>query len=322
MDVCSDVNGYLNEARKFLKEKNIVGFIENVSFAKYLAKDDEELLVEVLIEQSDGLYKLAEYEHTYEMIEDLLNNRTVKDVKTRLELLRKKGIMLCKFGVFEEAINIFNQLIEEEHVKFKIMGLGNLAWAYMVLYQKNKDKSNITKAREYCKQALVLLETYNDTKLYKEILNNHGNTFWYSNEFEEALEVFLEIYKLDNNDLNALNSIATTFVSLGEGANAKIYLDQAEKLALKEDNNYAMANITLIHGRIADQIYEDTLKAKDYYLVAFDQFSKTNAFLEMCTCLDNMLDLDAKINKESINILRERLQDGLSKGFQKKLINL
>lgn len=311
-----DVKEYLDEARTKIDKKDVVGFTENISIAKYLVRDDEELLTEVLLEQSEGFYKLAEYKKAMEVIEELLNQETIKDTEIKLELLRKKGIILGKRGKYEEAIQIFEQLVDEEFLKFKIVGLGNLAGMYMLMYIKNKEKSYISKAQEHCKEALILFDNFVDNKLYKQININLGTSYWHNEEYEEALEVFLKTYEIDENDPTILNNIATTYVNLKEGEFAEEYLEKAETLAMKQENSYAIANSNLIRGRLAYMVYDDTFKAKDYFLVAFDQFGKINGYIEMCDCLDNMLELDAKINRESITILSKRLKDGLSKSFE------
>ncbi|MCK4257570.1 MAG: tetratricopeptide repeat protein [Halanaerobiales bacterium] len=314
--MCKDVKGYLDEARKSIEKKDYDNFMENICIAGYITKDDEKLMTEVLIQQSEGLYKFGNYKKALEVIEELLDSKAINDLEIKLELLRKKGVILGKRGSFEEAIHIFKRLVNVESLKFKTFGLGNLAWIYMQMYLKNKEKSNITKAMDFCKEAMVILENDKESKTYKEIITVLGNCYWYDGEYDEALGVFLKAYAIDNNDSNVLNNIATTYVRLREGELAEEYLDKAEKFAMKQNNSYVIANSNLIHGMLNEEVYDDTLKAKDFYLVAFDQFGQLNAYIEMCRCLDSIVDLDAKISKESISILANKIKEGLYKSWQ------
>ena len=315
-NVSQELSIYLNNAKNSLTAKNLVNFVSNIAVAKYLAKDNDELLGEVLFEEAGGLYKLQEYANAHEVICQALANQFVTGEK-RTELLRKKGIVLGKLGSYKEALSIFQELSQNELPRVRILGLINLAWIYVYLYQRSGEQRYLTKARVNCEEAISIFQVYTDPVLEKEVLVNLGNAYWYAGDPENALKTFLDAHRLGEEDPKILNNIAAAYVSLGDGHKAREYLRKAELLAEDTKNYFELAQSNLIHGRMAEKLLEDYMQAKDAYLVAFDCFIQSNALPESCKCLDSILQLNQRINSESMDLLARHLKSQISGNFGK-----
>ncbi len=286
--------------------------MEKIVLAKHFSQDNSELSLEVAMLYSEGLYKLEEYKKALKAISELLEIGELDDEK-RSELLQKKGRILTRMSAFSEALIIFEELANMEPEKCKVLGFGNLAWVYLLMYrQGNKDEyleGYLEKAKESCDKALAIFDTYNNPELHKKVLINMGNIYWNYEKYNEALKLFFRAYDEDNP--NVLNNIASTYVSLGNSCEAEKYLHKAEMKALSQNNYHEEAHCYTIHARISEIFMEDYAEAKNKLLVAFHKLLDSEAINEACTCLDRIRDLDSLINKENINLLKEKIKSKL-----------
>ncbi|MCK4261306.1 MAG: tetratricopeptide repeat protein, partial [Halanaerobiales bacterium] len=269
-----------------------------------------QLLQTILLNTIEDLYNVHKYSELLEAIDEAIG--LIKDKKTKLDLNHKKGASLVHLGNFSAAIQIFESFIEEDCIKTQIKGLGNLAWVYILLHQNDTSLEYLIQAENYCQKALTLTESYN-TNLYTKVLINLGNIYWHKRNYEKALNIFLKASSLLSDNPAILNNIAATYVSLRDSTLAKKYLKKAEEIAEKEKNYYEVAQSIFIHARITEEIVEDFIKAKDFYLVAFDNFIETNSFSDACKIMKRTLQLDQKINNEYISLLSTRFSSHFGK---------
>ncbi len=275
-----------------------------MSIAKYLSKDNPDLLQKVLLTTIEDLYRIRKYQELIEAIEE--TTELIEDKEIQLDLNHKKGVSLVQLGKFSAAIQIFESLLNEEFTKAKIKGLGSLAWVHILLHQTNTS-SNLTRAERYCQEALLLSQNYDQT-LYVKVLINFGNICFYKGNYQKASTLFLEANSLSNDNPTILNNLAATYVSLREKQLAETYLEKAESLAQEQQNQIELAESNFIRGRIFEEIHEDYTQAKDFYLVAYDFFIEANSPHDGCMVMNILGQLHQKIINESLSILSDKIR--------------
>ncbi|MCK4260942.1 MAG: tetratricopeptide repeat protein [Halanaerobiales bacterium] len=314
--MCKEVNSFLDKGKKCLEKKDNVGFIQHLSIAKYIAQEDKDLVLEIETLFAEGLYKLGDYKEAYKVITELLESGKLDEDK-KIELLQKKGSILTKEGTLIEAIKIFEELTAIDSEKSKVLGFGNLAWVYLLMYRQGEEdeylEDYLAKAEYAGIKALDIFNAYTNPELHKRILINMGNIYCCNKKYNQALEIFFKVY--DEGDINVLNNIASTYASLGNSKDAENYLDRAEMKALSQKNLYEEAHCYLVRGRISEVLIKDYLTAKDHFTVAFHKFLETDAANEACMCLNRIFDLDSAVNKENISLLKEKLKSGIHKKY-------
>lgn len=311
-----DVSYFISKANEALKQKNLLVFSENIGIAKYIAPNEETML-DVLECQALGYFQFNLYSETIELINKILDS--VKSEK-KLNLLRKKGISLVKLGEYAEGLSVFRQMTLD-YPNQPVWGYGNLGWAYIYLYQEEKEPAHLQKAEEYLQMAMEFCSENKD--LYKTYITNLGNVEWQKGNYHQSLELFLEAADLDSENPTLLNNIAAVYVNLTKENYAlftKIeeYLEKAEGIANETRNNFELGQTYVIRARNAIELNEDFVGGKDFYLVAFDYFISSHAFPEAIQTLNRILEVDQKTNKESIEFLGGKLQALFGKGILTK----
>lgn len=300
----SEIQIYLDKARDSREKKDLMSFAGHIAIAKYLAKDTATLRT-ILEEEVKGLYSLYQYPKVLSLVDEAIE--LMDDAIVRLNLVRIKGLSLARTGEYQAAIEIFQQLAEEEDRKVQIWGYGNLGLVYLLIAKFKLAREQLGLAEEYCLKGLELSKEF-DQKLYTECLRNLGNVYWYNNQFSKALKTFLEVQKHNcGDDPKNLNNIAATYVSLRDINLAEKYVDMAEMLAERERDLFEIAQSNLIRGRIEEEVSEDFIKAKDFYLVAFDYYIEAHALQDALKTYSRIVRVDQKINEESVHVLVQKM---------------
>ncbi|AZR74696.1 hypothetical protein BBF96_15750 [Anoxybacter fermentans] len=303
------ISDYLGMARKYIGTNDFVNFMKNISIAEYLSENDRESLEETLFLLAEGFYKFGKYKEAYEVVNRILT--LVENEKTRYRLLRTKGMILGKMGNLDAAIKIFEKLLE--NCSSEGWSLNNLAWIYLYKYQLESDTEYLPKVIQYGLKAVESFDFITDPVLKKSILINLGNAYWYCENYEKALEFFLKALEFvkDDPDPKILNNIGVTYARMRKIDKAEKYLRKAELIAERKKDYFELGQANLIRARIYEWNYNDYMKAKEYFLIAFDKFVLANALLEAYKSLKNILRLNEKLNRESIDILCNRLKTNL-----------
>lgn len=301
----SEVSYFVEKAKESLEAKKLFQFIKYISIAEYLANNNHQQLKMVLAEEVNGFYLMNQYEKVLEVTEEAL--KVIDDRETRLELMYKKGVALGRLGVFKEAAEVFKGLIRDDILNIKIESYISLAWVDIHLHETHSDTRYLSEAKECCFFALDLSREF-DTRLYVRALRNLGWAYWAEGDYQNALQTFLNANELTNGkNANALNNVASVYISLGQADMAVKYIDRAEEIAEAEKKYCEAAECNFLRGRIAAEVMEDYLKAKDYYLIAYDYFVEASAINDAFKMLNRIAALDQKINDESYTILANRL---------------
>lgn len=302
----------LAEAKMYLERNDLVSFMKAVGIAEYIHANDPHALLATLMLTIEGLHTFHRYKEAYEVVEKALT--IVEDQDQRYVLLRRKGILLGKQGRLDEAIHIFQKLLEEN--ANLIWTLNNLTWLYLYKFQMaSTTKGFLHKALDYCQQAVKLFSPDDPPELNKSVLVNLGNVYWHLEEYPNALQVFQDARIYVKDDPKVLNNIAATYVQLRLLEEAEHCLDEAEQLAEAAQNHFEVGQSNLIHARIHEWILNDYMGAKEHFLIAFDKFNLANAMFEACKCFDNIIRLGDLLHRESIDTLSKRLQEAFPYRF-------
>ncbi|AZR73726.1 hypothetical protein BBF96_10220 [Anoxybacter fermentans] len=301
-----NIEPYLEKAKQSLEEKDFKRFIENIVIAKHLTKSYTEYRPEVLYQYAIGLYKLGDYKGAYEEIEEAI---VVQEPEKKYNLIKIKGIILGKLGALEDAVQIFERLSKlDEYPRIKIGAINNLAWVYVYLFKQKSDSEFLKKAIEKCNSLITQFNLFDDNDLRGKVLINLGTVYWYQKNFKESLDVFNEALKYVKDHPRLFNNLASVYVQLGETEKAYEFIDKAELIADRTKNYFEKAQSYVILAELSEY-NEDYLRAIDYYQVALDHFISVQAPLEIYECFDNILRLQAKINRESIKLMKENFKN-------------
>ena len=99
-----------------------------------------------------------------------------------------KGESLLSLGKFDEALSIFEQILEYDDDRFTGRAHNSIGFCYSMKNQPRKAESEFKKARKYCDESSLLL---NSATL------NMATYYSMTNQREDAYKIFKELYMLN-----------------------------------------------------------------------------------------------------------------------------
>lgn len=309
----AEIGYFIEKAKEALNRADVLHFTKYIGLAEYAAQAESASLPEILLTEVEGLYSLHQFEQIVQATEEV--ERLVADPELLACLLHKRGVAFAKLGNSSEAARILRGLLQADW----LIGQGNLLKVQMeILISLSRVyrqwvgtdhglRSLLSDAKDCCVQALTLAREL-DEALYLQALLGLGDICQQMGEYSEALELYLEANTLTKGEnVQILNEIAATYVSFGQAELAQDFLEHAEGLAGKEQDSLQIAKSNYIRGKIAADILEDYLKAKDYYLIAFDNYLAVDYIAQALQMLKRIAALDQRITDESYSMLLNRL---------------
>ncbi len=244
------VNGYVGLASIYTKKGDYNSASKVLEKARQINPDDMKLKFELAkSHQNDAQFENALKDY---------NNILLTD-KTNAVALYNKAVVLSELGKYQEASNIYNQLLKYE----KDTLLANNIYISDIQNDMTDNQIKYAKslygAGEYKKAKAVyekLLETKKDDyRIYSGLADcclSLGMNLYAKNYFEQAIQ-------LDNTDSNALVHYAQALYQLKEYDTAIAVLEKAHDIV--PDDAEILYNIALIQYQTVK--YEDALKTID-----------------------------------------------------------
>lgn len=119
-----------------------------------------------------------------EISDKILNERLRRYIKHTF----LKGESLLSLGKFDEALSVFEQILEYDDNRFTGRAHNSIGFCYSMKNKPRKAESEFKKAREYCDEASLLL---NSATL------NIATYYSMTNKKEDVYKIFKELYLLD-----------------------------------------------------------------------------------------------------------------------------
>jgi len=148
-------------------------------------------------------------------------------------------------------------------------------YTLMGLYERALD--NLTKSK-------IILQEKNSKKYLHRCLNNIGNIYWFTKDYNSAIEIYKEVRIISefmNDSTSLLSSIANIGLCYGELGNpdsSLIYFNTVIDLSKKLGNYYYLGLTYLNLGKYYSSINEYS-KAQMYFKKAFENKNSLPAFL-------------------------------------------
>lgn len=306
----------IEEIRRSSRERNLFEFGKSVGTARYILEHTEpvnqrRLLQSIVVEEAVGLYHLREYEDAIKVINETID--LVEDHEIRLQLLHKKGAALAWLGQHAEALDIFEELTGEDSLLIRVYAMNSIAWVYLLKYQREQNQEYLDLAETYARDSIDYAKD-SDKQLYAISVRNLANVYWESKKYEKALLLFLEVNELfEGKNPKSLNNVAATYVSLGKCDLAREYLQKAETIAEQSNNAFEQGQCYYIYGRIEEELLDQAMHAKDFYLAAFDYYIEAKAFEEAVKAYKRILTLDRSIHEDAISFFAQKLASQFKK---------
>lgn len=303
----TEVALYREKAMYGKEQRDFFEFARNIALAEDKARGNAQMLKEIYLEEVNGLFHFYEYQKGIEVVEEALKMVEDGDEIER-ELLFKKGKGLVYLGKWSEAREIFEHTYNVGSKKLQLWSLISLMWVLGYMFDKSRDKGLLEQARQYGLKALELCED-EDVAFKARASRNLGMIYWYMKDYEKALGMFFEANAIfEGQNPNVLNNVAATYVSVENVDLAQDFVNKAERLAEEQKNAFELAKSYFIRGKIEEELVNDYIHAKDYYLIAYDSFIDANAYQEAFKMMRRISDLDKKLDEESIAIFSRKMK--------------
>ena len=130
---------------------------------------------------------------------------------------------------------------------------------------------------------------------------NKALTYHKKNKIAQALNIYLKLYKKENNNLNLLYLIGTSYTQIKKPKNAVIYFEKA----LNINNNHVATNNNLGSVYFELDRYEEAIKIYQKLLIIDPNYSAAQNNLAVCYG-------KIKNHDKAINILQELLRKNLN----------
>ncbi|MCK4261198.1 MAG: hypothetical protein KAX49_19645 [Halanaerobiales bacterium] len=304
---------YYEEAKKMLKKKDLIGFMENIGSGKVLAENNKDLLAEITFLKVKGLYSFNQHKKALESISEALKYNTGTEV---LRLKNYEGVIYGYLGRLNKAKKIFKELITEiQETEFLIEIYLNIAWVYLTLDKNNSKEHNVEEAKGYLELTKKHFDSLSN-KLKWKILNNYSVYYFYKEEYEKAIEMLEDSIKVcEEKDLpDVYNNLAELYLKTSnedDGVPEVVneYLKKAEILATTYNNKLALGYIFYTTAMI--ELREDQFKAFEALYLSFENFKKAEATVQACDCLMKINELMDEYKHNSLKSLRENLKNKL-----------
>lgn len=256
-------------------------------------------------------------------------NDSLKDnLKTASGKERTDLLLIIAEGYFEsnpdeaenyinEALNLSGKIGYKEGIVKSNYNLGKI-------YFLQKD---FVEALKYYDEALNNLEDSTKSSFYAPIISSISEIYLISGIYDKAFESYMSLlnYYRSINDKKGeaytLSYIGDTYVDLQSGQNALKYLNEALAIAVEINDEERISFVLNSIGGVYVDIYNDNLKAEEYYEKALELSEKINYVLGIAKAYHNLglvhynrkeLDEALEYHKKSLDIV---IKSGINEGL-------
>ncbi len=244
------MNGYFGLADIYSKQGDFARASKVLEMAKQVKPDDMRLKFELAKSHQNA----AQFENALKDYNDIL----LID-KTNAVALYNKAVVLTELGKYQDAANIYNQLLKYDVETLKLNNIYTADIQNDMIDNQVKYAKSLYDAGDYKKAKAIytkLLETKKDDyRIYSGLGDcclSLGMNMYAKNYFEEAIQ-------LDNTDSNALVHYAQSLYQLKDYDTAVAVLEKAHEIS--PDDAEILYNIALIQYQTVK--YDDALKTID-----------------------------------------------------------
>lgn len=216
-----------------------------------------------------------------------------------------------------EALNLSGKIGYKEGIVKSNYNLGKI-------YFVQKD---FVEALKYYDEALNNLEDSTKSSFYALIISSISEIYLISGIYDKAFESYMSLlnYYRSINDKKGeaytLSYIGDTYVDLQSGQNALKYLNEALAIAVEINDEERISFVLNSIGGVYVDIYNDNLKAEEYYEKALELSEKINYVLGIAKAYHNLglvhynrkeLDEALEYHKKSLDIV---VKSGINEGL-------
>ncbi|MBU2492404.1 MAG: tetratricopeptide repeat protein [Bacteroidetes bacterium] len=216
-----------------------------------------------------------------------------------------------------EALNLSGKIGYKEGIVKSNYNLGKI-------YFVQKD---FVEALKYYDEALNNLEDSTKSSFYAPIISSISEIYLISGIYDKAFESYMSLlnYYRSINDKKGeaytLSYIGDTYVDLQSGQNALKYLNEALAIAVEINDEERISFVLNSIGGVYVDIYNDNLKAEEYYEKALELSQKINYVLGIAKAYHNLglvhynrkeLDEALEYHKKSLDIV---VKSGINEGL-------
>lgn len=214
------------------------------------AQDIDDIAIQVKLNIAEEHFKVHRYQEVLVILDELLANQELLNEKERLTVLERKGVALTMTGKYEEAEQIFTEMLNAETVWARRKAHINLGVTYCYM-TKNSGRKMLNEAMQHFAKAQELLEPA-DREDWFHIDYNLAVIHFEKGRFDECvndLEMALTYADTDQQKAMVYNELARIYVVETKLDKAEQYLDKAEQILIKRPNFHELALAWNIHIR-------------------------------------------------------------------------
>lgn len=214
------------------------------------AQDIDDIAIQVKLNIAEEQFKLHRYQEVLVILDELLANQGLLNEKELLTVLERKGVALYMTGKYEEAEQIFTDMLNQERIWAKCKAHINLGITYCYL-TKNSGRKLLGEALQHFTKAQELLDP-EDREGWFQIHYNLSVIHFEKGRFAECvnnLETALTFADTDQQKAMAYNELARIYIAESKLSLAEQYLDQAERILIQRPNFHELALAWNIHIR-------------------------------------------------------------------------
>lgn len=214
------------------------------------ARDVDDIAIQVKFKLVTDLFQNHNYSKALDHIEDLLANQELLTDVDLLRVLEKKGRAIMMLGKYEEAEEIFQQLIQSEDSWAKCRGMIHLGITYIYITRYTRKKL-LNEAYQLLADAQQMIEAEDQENQFF-IFYNMAAIHFEKGRFLEAikyLEMTLNVAELPQQQAFVFNEIAKVLIAEFKTDEAEVYLDRAEHILTQRQHYHERALAWNLHIR-------------------------------------------------------------------------
>lgn len=217
---------------KRLYDNQVNMFLE----ALLVAKDVDDIAIQLKFKLITDLFGDHNYAKALHHIEDLLANRELLVEEDLLRVLEYKGRAIMMLGKYEEAEEIFQQLIQSEYVSFKYRGMIHLGITYIYITRYTRKKL-LNEAFQLLSDAQQMIEPEDQENQFN-IFYSMAAIYFEKGRFQDViqyLELALSVADLPQQQAFVFNEMGKVLLAESKTSEAEVYLDRAEAILTQEE---------------------------------------------------------------------------------------
>lgn len=282
-DIVQQLECHLEKARQHHENRDFRDAIEEYFQALPLTKYTAQITLGQL-KSSIAIcyYALNDYQTAIRYFDQILTE-CLDDISDLDYIITKtrKGVSLGKLGHYNDAIQLFEEMIAMGLVEAELRAYINLGVLYFKLY-KFSGRDCLGTALDYLKKALLLVDE--KEKLRKHgILRNIGIIYYEQKKYLRALDFFtnaLVLVKKPIHIARTYSEIAKTYIELLDFQSAIKYLNEVQDTMIRSKDFYSLAYSIMVRGLLYEK-KDDINNAHNYFQTALFGFLEIQAYPEV-----------------------------------------